>query len=396
MTVQSNILTTLAYGIESTFGTAASAGSGKYLRRVSSSLNLQKDAFVSREMRVDQQVSDFRHGGRRGGGSIEGELSLTTWDDILLGALRASSWVAGIAKSNTEFTSCAADSATSKFTVALSTWAAQGFKVGDVIRLTNMSNAANNGKNFRITSLSGVDAFVTPAPVTQAADTTFNVTVAGYKGINGVAQQSLTIEQNYPDIDISEQFLGCRVGGVSFRLPPNNLASIAAEIMTQDVAILSGASAPYFTAPTAETSTSVFSGVKGNLSIAGSVSALVTGAEVNINLGLSSTPVIGSQIVPGIFYGRTVITGNVSAYLDGVTLINAFLNETDIDLALVMELPGTDPLDFMSLIMNKINLSGVSKTISAEGGVIASFPFQAILNSGTGYDTTTLSIQKSI
>ncbi|CAB4180565.1 hypothetical protein UFOVP1040_78 [uncultured Caudovirales phage] len=396
MTTQANILTTLAYGIESTFGTAASAGAGKYLRRVSSSLNLAKEGFASREMRVDQQLSDFRHGGRRGAGTIEGELSLTTWDDILLALLRGSAWTAGVAKSNTEFTNVASDSGTSKFTVGGSTWAAQGFKVGDVIRFTNLATTANNSKNFRITALSGVDATVTPAPATGTADTSFNVVVAGYKGVNGTSKYSFTFEQNYPDIDISEQFLGSRVGGASIRLPPNNMASIAAEVMAQDVAILSGASAPYFTAPTAETSTSVFSGVKGNLSIGGAVSAVVTGAELGINLGLSATPVIGSQIVPDIYYGRTIVTGQVSAYLEGVSLINAFLNESDIDLAMVMELPGTDPLDFMSFVMNKINLTGVSKTISAEGGVIATFPFQAILNSGTGYDTTTMSIQKSI
>ncbi|HEY6965903.1 MAG TPA: phage tail tube protein [Burkholderiales bacterium] len=395
MTVQSNILTTLAYQPEVSFGVAPGAGAAKYLRRVSSSLNLQKDGYVSREMRADQQVSDFRHGGRRGGGTIEGELSLLTWDDFILAALRASAWAAGASKSQAEFTSVAADNPTSKFTVAASTWAAQGFRVGDVIRFSGLSDADNNSKNFRITSLSGVDAFVTPAPDTMGADNTFTVAVAGFKATNGTTKTSFTIEQNYPDLDISEQFLGARVGALSFRLPPNNMAGIAAEIMAQDVAILSGASAPYFSSPTAETTTSVFSGVKGNLSIAGAVSALVTGAEVNLNLGLSTTPVIGSQIAPDIFYGRSVVTGNVSAYLDGVSLINAFLNETDIDLALMMELPGSNPLDFITLVMNKINFTGVSKTISAEGGVIASFPFQAILNSGTGYDTGTLSIQKS-
>ena len=149
---------------------------------------------------------------------------------------------------------------------------------------------------------------------------------------------------------------------------------------------------PYYTAPAGATTTGVLSAVAGTLRLGGVDQVVVTGLNFNLTNNLSMTPVIGSPFVPDIFYGRMVVTGQVSAYLADASLIKAFLNETQVDLTAM--LTGLSS-DFISLNMQRVKLTGVSKTIGADNGVIAQFTFQALLASGTGIDTGSVIIQRS-
>lgn len=392
MALQPNVNVSVRYAAETTYGTQGT-GSGQLLRRVSSSLALNKDSFQSNEVRSDAQVFDVRHGTRRAAGAIQGELSTQTWDDMLEAAMRGT-WAAGVSSTQAAFTNIQVSSGA--FQIGGGSWITAGFKVGDVIRLSGFTHA-NVGKNFRITALTATNATVYPTPASMTAQTTFTVAVAGKKLANGTTGRSFTIEQFYPDIDISEVYLGMRVGEVGISMPPAGIATINLGFQGQNGLTYSGASAPVYPSPTAETSTGVLAGVSGSLSIAGSISSVVTGVDFSLNNNLNSTPVVGSNQVPEILYGRNVVTGNVSAYLESTTLIDAFLNESEIGLAVQLE-TGSDPKDFLLFNFARIKLTGVSKTIGPDGGVIASFPFQALLRTGgagTVYDQSTLVIQRS-
>ena len=120
-------------------------------------------------MRADRQIGDFRHGVKRVTGSINGELSLGTHRDFVEAVLRGTG-TAAVAKSQAELTSVAADNATSKFTFGGGDPVTEGYRVGMVIRFTNLSEALNNSKNFLITGFSGAsnrDVSVHPAPITM-------------------------------------------------------------------------------------------------------------------------------------------------------------------------------------------------------------------------------------
>lgn len=396
MALQDAVTVTLASKVESSFGVPAGTSGAQFLRRVQSTLAAQKDSFQSNEARTDQQVITMRHGARRVAGGIEGELSLGSYDHFIEAVMRGT-WTAGASKSNSDFTSVAADNAGSKFTVADSSWVAQGFKVGDVIRFVNLSEAANNNKNFRIIELDDDEAIVSPAPTDMSADTAFTVSVVGSKLINGTQKRSFTLEQSMPDIDISEQFFGCRITGMGLGVQPTGVATVSFDVMGKNAVILEGTDSPYFTTPTVETTTDGLTGLEGGLFIDGSEVAIVTGLDLQINLNPSAQPVIGSPLVPQIFYGRTVVTGNLSAFLENASLINAFLNESVTELMLSLE-TADDPAGFLALTMRRMKFTAANKTIGSEGGVIVQMPFQALLQvggSGTDADQTTLQIQRS-
>lgn len=211
--------------------------------------------------------------------------------------------------------------------------------------------------------------------------------------VNGVLRPSFTIEQVYPDLDISETFLGCRIGDMSASVQPNGMATISFGIQGQSMSTTTGASSPVFASPTAATTTGILSGVNGTMQIDGVGSSIVTGLDFTLTNNLNSQPVVGSTTIPEIFYGRSVVTGTVSAFFDSTTLLNAFINETVVKLSIAMT--GTDATS-LTFKMNKVKLNGASKTIGADGGVIVQFPFQALLATGIAGDADgTLVVERS-
>jgi hypothetical protein len=402
MTQQANVSTAINYKVESAFGQAATNTGGQALRRISSSLNLNKDSFASNEVRADMQVSDLRHGMRSVRGSIEGELSTQSYDDFIEAALRGT-WAAGATASPTEFATgvtTAASGGTGTFTFAgASSLITRGFKVGDIVRATGLSQAANNNRNFRIVALTATVMTVFPAPTAatqQASGWAF--AVAGRKVMNGLVERSFTIEQSYPDVDVSELFIGNRIGGMSINAQPNGMVTTSFEVMGLNGSVLTAANAPYFAAPNAQQNTGILSAVNGALRLNGAEQAVVTGLSINMTNSLNMQPVIGSVVAPNIFYGRQIVTGQVSAFLDDELMLNAFYNETEMDIVAVMNAAGAPPEDFIAFNMQRVKFSVGNKTIGAEGGVIVQFNYQALLRSGgsgTAFDQATMAVQRS-
>ena len=396
MALQSNVNVELRYGAETALGTQ-SAAAGQVLRRISSTLALTKDAFTSNEVRPDQQIYDARHGVRRVTGNVQGELSTKSYDDFIEASLRGT-WTAGVSVQNTTPAMSSATltattgATTGTFTASAGSFLTAGLRIGDVFRVTGSTGNAN--KNFRIVGMTATTLTVYPAPATATAASTWTIAVQGKKLATGTQQRSFTIEQYYPDIDVAETFLGCRIGEMQVSLPPTDMATISFGVQGVNMLNTSGASAPVFASPTAAASTGILAGVNGSLSVAGAPSALITQLDFTVSNNLNSQPVVGSTQVPEIFYGRTVVNGTLSAYFADQTMLNYFLNETE--LAIAAQLDDANGTDFMCVRMNRVKLMGATKTVGPDGGVILQSPFQSLLSSGqTGYDDGSLVIQRS-
>jgi hypothetical protein len=408
MALQNQVTAQVVIGAEASFGAQAAAGlvTAKTLRRVSSSLSPGKDVYQSAEARVDQQLADMRHGTKRPGGGIEGELCNVAYDDLIEALLRGT-WTTGTTTLAATYTTItAANTSGTPLTagsIGTLTWTAgdpvaAGHRLGDVVRLTGAGFGANAGVNFRIISFGGASnrtITVTPSPTAVAAQAGTNFATVGKKLLCGTTTRSFTIEQSFPDVDVSELYTGMRVGSGSFRLPPNGMSSVSFGFMGQDQQVLDAANAPYFTAPVAIGTNGLFAGPQGSLRLGGVEQGIVTGVDINVDLGLQSQPVVGRLTVPEIFYGTTRVSGNVSAFLQDKTLINQFLNESEIDLVTYMPAAMAAPEDFLCFNMQRIKLGGASKTVGAQGGVVATFPYTALLANATGADASTLVIQRS-
>ncbi|MEQ8347097.1 MAG: phage tail tube protein [Sneathiellaceae bacterium] len=397
MTLQSGVGTTIAYKAESLFGTAAGPSGGQLLRYNSSSLSPVRDSFQSSENRPDQQIQDFRLGTRRPAGSLETEIAAANLDALLGAALRGS-WSNGVSGTESDFTSVTVDAGSRTATIGGGSFLATGFKTGDIVRFADLSAAGNNGRNLTVTALTATTmTFAEDVAEIASPDTAFTVAVAGAKLVPATARDSFTIEQNYPDIDVSEVFTGCRVNSATVKMPANGLAMATFGIMAKGYAVHEGAEAPYFTAPAEAPTNGLMELVTGDVFIDGARVAVVTDAEVSIALNMQADPVVGAQEVPEIFYGSMAVTGRMSIYLENAVYLQAFDGETELEVWFVLKAPGSEPQDFLAVRLHRIKATANEKSLAAGGGIVQSIPFQGLLRSGgsgTVHDTGSLVLQR--
>lgn len=398
MALAAGVAKKLVVAKESVWGTAVAAGgTSQYLRRTESTIALERDPFQSNEIRSDFQIADYRLGTKRVSGAVNGELGLGSYSLFQAAALRkdfavGGSYTAGVG------TGITSDSATKTFTRAGGSWITDGFRIGHTVRFSNLAATANNGVNYRIVGLTATVMTVAEAVTTDAvADETCSCTTVGkvsFIPTSGHTSDSFTIEHNFSDIDLSEYFTGCRVSNMRVDLPATGLATCGFDVMGKDGTVVTGASAPYFTAPSAAGTGALLAAVNGTLRLGGTDIAVVTGANFTLDLGMTGDAVVGSNTLPALFYGRSNVTGQLTAYFEDATLLNAFINETELELYMTLT-DTSSPAGFISFYLPRVKLSGATKN-DGEGGLIQTLPFQALLKPATtGYEQTTLLMQDS-
>lgn len=381
----------LAYKAEVTYGTVPAAASAQALRRVQSTLDLNKDVYQSNEIRPDMQIADYRHGVRRVKGKLGGELSCKTYADFIASGLkRAFTAVTAIAAAT--FT-IAGTGPSWTITRSAGSYLTDGVKLGMVVRLTAGSfNALNLNKNVMVTALTATiltgivlnaSNLFAEGPIAAAT-----MTIPGkvtWIPTSGHTDNSFSIEHYYADLVQSEVFSGCKIDQIVFGLPPTGMATIDLDVMGQNVVL---AAAQYFTSPTVITTTSVEAAVNGVLRMGGVAVATLTGLTLTVDPTFSGDPVVGSNTVPFLFPGTVKVSGQATAYFDSVTNRDAFINETEIDMMAAFTADNTAAADFMAFILPRIKLGGAAKN-DGQGGLIQTFTFQALLNSAGGAGIST-------
>jgi hypothetical protein len=375
---------------------------GQTLRRISSTLKLAKATYSSNEILSSRQVQDFRHGGRSVTGGINGDYSPGTYFDFIEAATRGTK-VASVATSNTDFTSVAASASGSTFTFASGDPVVAGYGVGDIVRFSNMSSTTNNATNFVVLSFStGSNRVMTvfPAPTDQAADSTFNMTSNGASGHSvsipstGHVSRKFGFEHYFNDLDFHNLFTECRIGGVKWTLPASGMSTFDVTVMGRDMETASAASSPFFTGPTAATSTGIFAAVNGLLRVGGSTVGVVTGLTIDLNLSPTTTSVVGQNFAPEIFLGSAKVTGQMTALLDGSTLISDFVNESEIDILAYLTTTSAVNSPANTIYLPRVKLGDAPVGVTGEGGQIITMPFTALLYGGTtpGVPATTIRV----
>lgn len=389
----------IAANTQATSSSALGASSAQILRRVASTLNLTKDTYQSEEIRSDRQISDFRHGIKRVTGNVSGEFSPDTYEELFEAAFRGT-WAAAVTASQSDFTSVSADNTTSKFTFSAGNPVTKGFRVGDIIQFADLSDADNNTKNFVITAFGGSnnrEVTVHPAPDTMTADSAFTVAAQGQSLIvpsSSHVSRKFGFEIYNEDLDIARLFTECRVGGCNVALPATGLATVEFPIMGRDMEVYTAGDAPFFTSPTAATSTGIFAAVNGLLQVQGTTIGVVTGLNFGLDLSGSSEAVVGQNFVPEIFLGRANVTGQVTALFEDSTLINYFRNETEVSILAYLTTTSSSDTPAVSIHLPRVKFGGADVQTSGESSQPITMPFQALLYNGveasTGIAATTI------
>ena len=361
------------YVAELTPGVTPTSPSWSPLRNTGGIPAVTRDALVSNELDGSRETSSIRTGNKQVTGEYAIELSAASQDELLAGAM-TSSWQAGstvagltidVSASAKTFTRSAGD-----FTTAV--------EVGDLVRFPGL--AGNNALPFVVTA-------VTPLVITGAAinhtltdetDTTSSLVVADkletgnlcktfsvltwFKGTCGGADSYLltkgvefsgfTIEQavnamvtgSFPFIGLSQEILTAPPAGSTFTV--NFSAQPFASV---DVSAFNG------TAPL----------------------KLIDTFTITNDNAASAQFELGNSSVAFVERGRASNTFSLAGKLYDTTLLNLFLNETQIELTSIL----AGPDGAMSFTLKRAELTAATPEIGGPESVTLSLEGQATGNS---------------
>ena len=392
----------VAYKKETSYGVVPSASGAKYIRRVTSTFNLNKENYGSNEIRTDYQVADERHGVRSVQGNISGELSPGSYADFFQSVL-ARDFTAGVSAAGVSYTIAASGNFWT-VTRAAGSYITDGFKVGDVVRITAAGgNAANVGKNLLILGLTATVATVmtlnASALVAEGPIASATIAVIGkktYAPTTGHTDDSYTFEEWYSDIAQSEVTTGNKVNTAGISLPATGLSTCQFGFMGKDLA--QTGTSQYFSNPASASSTGIFAAVNGALVINGTPIAVLTGLNININRGMQNATVVGSNTIADTFEGRIQVDGDFSSYFQDATVRDMFNNETEISIVAALTTSNDKAADFISITLPRVKVNSNTRN-DGETGITAQNSFKALLNtaggSGTSSEATTITIQDS-
>lgn len=355
---------TVAYALESTFGTLpAGASASKAFRPNSGAMSLTKEAIRSGENRRDGQMTRGRHGSKSVAGSYVGDLSLGSYDDFIQAVFRGT-FDTPLALSGLSLT---ADNSAKTFTRAAGSWIGDGVRVGDVVRFGGFTTGQNNSRNFRVTAVTALVLTVAEIPAAVASAQTGITLSRPKKLLMGLIPRSFSIEEAEVDIDASEVFTGCRISQMALRLAPNGMSQVTFNVVGQDMQIQQGVNSPFFLTPVATVSIGM-TAVEALIRL-GSTDVLdLTGVDLSINLNAAGQPVVGSLITPDVFTNIASVEGSITALRQDVTRVQSFLNEDQLSLHLLFTENESEPKDFCSFFVGNLTLSSATKSeLGADG-----------------------------
>lgn len=381
---------------ETTFGVSPVSG-GKYLRRISSDLTLNIDSYESQEILVSQQVQDARHGVHRPQGTLSGQLSPGSFNDMFQSTMR-SNFAAGIVLATVTL---ALDVSAGTLTLTGGGLFAAGLMREDVIRISGASGGETgiNGINLRVNGLTDTVITTRDLPATGLSTgslTGVTVTVVGKKltmPASGQIYKSYSVEHWFSDIGVSQLFTGIRFGQTAISMPATGLVTFNSQMLGQQMV---ANTSQQLTAPTGPSTSSSLAAVNGTLSYNGVDVAYITGLNLTIAPALEAPAVVGSNTVPWIFMGRMRVSGNFTALFTDMSMANTFINEVETGISVMLLMGAGNTSDFVRLTVPR------AKTMSdqmsdGEMSLVQSMSFTALQNvADTTIDETTLIVQDSL
>ncbi|EAY2247706.1 hypothetical protein DDL66_21280 [Salmonella enterica] len=360
------------YVLETTPGVTPTSPSWSPLRNTGGIPALTRDALVSNELDGSRETSSIRTGNKQVTGEYAIELSAQSQDELLAGAM-TSSWVAGSTVAGVSVT-VDADAKTftrdaGDFTTAV--------EVGDLVRFPGLTG--DNSKPFIVTAVSAlvVTGGAINHTLTDESAVTSDLVIADkletgnlcktysiltwFKGrcggadsyliTRGVEFTGFTIEQavnamvtgSFPFIGLNQEILSAPPDGSTFTVNFN-----AQPFASVDVSAFNG------TAPL----------------------KLIDTFTITNDNGTSAQFELGNDSVAFVERGRAANTFSLAGKLYDMTLLNLFLNETQIELTSIL----AGPDGAMSFTLKRAELTSATPEIGGPESVTLSMEGQATGN----------------
>lgn len=333
---------------------------------------LTRDALVSNELDGSRETSSIRTGNKQITGEFAIELSAESQDELLAGAM-TSSWVAGstvagltidVSASGKTFTRSAGDFTTS-------------VEVGDLVAFPDLTG--NNAKPFIVTAVSAlvVTGAGIPHTLTDETDVTTDL-IIGDKLETGNLCKTYSVLTVFTGkcgtVDAYLLTKGVEFSGFSIEQAVNAMVTGSFPFigLSQEVlsALPSGSTFPYsFDAePFASVDVSAFNGT--------APLKLIDTFTITNDNATSAQFELGNDSVAFVERGRAANTFSLAGKLYDMTLLNLFLNETQVEMTSIL----SGVTGAMSFTLKRAELTAATPEVGGPESVTLTIEGQATGN----------------
>ena len=374
-------LTSLFYAAESSFAeTPDNLSTLQELRFVSESLIHNKNTVVSEEIRADRARADLIQVGVSAEGTIDAEMIIKAYNDLILAGLLTSAFTQG---QDSVTASTVAASQTITATTGTFSAATQAAKF---VKIAGFVNSGNNGI-FELVSATSTVLTLAAGSLTGADETDVASVTADYNyARNGVTLTSFLIEKRFASLspDHFVGTLGAVVNELNLTLEAQGIAQISfgfmgARQIEGNATYGDGSPTAVSTNPILNTTANV-----GTIRWDGATfGSNIMGVTMALNNNLRERPRIGSLYTLEHGKGTIDLTGNINCYFEDPTLLTSFIDHDSADLLLPMiDANG----NLMSVHLPQIKFtSGAPPTEGINTDVMMDLEYQALLDPTLDY-----------
>jgi hypothetical protein len=195
----------------------------------------------------------------------------------------------------------------------------------------------------------------------------------------GTTAKYFSIERAFNDVAQFMVFKGCMIDRLTLNVQPNAMITGSFGIVGKDVAV-SGATVDAGGGITAAATNAPYDGFAGAISEGGGAVDNITQLTLELQNNLAPSFVVGLDTTPQILAGRSMLTGEVTAFFESATLFNKFLNETESSISFTLTGLGSAGDQTWLIPRVKYNAGNVNVQ-NADDGLLVTMPFQALRDS---------------
>jgi len=217
-----------------------------------------------------------------------------------------------------------------------------------------------------------------------AAAPVANAPVTGRAQIKaGSTRHSFTVIRHFADITDKpyQIFRGVEINSMQLRIAANAITTCVFSVVGQSMELaadLTGLGTPTYAAPTTTRPMDSFTSVLKE-GIGGAATAIGVVTEINLNLqnGIGPRFVIGSKNSIDPEVGRSLLTGQVTAYFEDTKLLQKFLDEDESALEIGLNDPDGNQYN---VVVPRLVYTAAPPDVSGEGSITLAMPIQALLD----------------
>lgn len=360
------------YVLETTPGVTPSNPSWSPLRNTGGIPAVTRDALVSNELDGSRETSSIRTGNKQVTGEYAIELSAQSQDELLAGAM-TSSWVSGSTVSGLSVT---VDADAKTFTRAAGDFTT-AVEVGDLVRFPSLTG--DNAKPFIVTAVSALvlTGAAIPHALTDESAVTTTLVVADKLETGNLCKTYSILTWFKGRCGGADSYIitrGVEFSGFSIEQAVNAMVTGSFPFIGLNQEVLSGP--PAGSTFTVNFDAQPFSSVDVSAFNGTAPLKLIDTFTITNDNGASAQYELGNDSVAFVERGRAANTFSLAGKLYDMTLLDLFLNETQIELTSIL----AGPDGAMSFTLKRAELTAATPEIGGPESVTLTMEGQATGN----------------